>query len=116
LKVAGRNADIQLRPEDGLQKFQRHEARPMSSISALNSLLGSNYSSAIDLSSILQAAMGASSSGIDVTSAVNAAVTAAEAPEQAWESQEALLQSQSSALTTMQAGASSLDARWPRVP
>ena len=50
----------------------------MSSTSALNSLLASSSpSSAIDLSSILQAATGASTSGIDVTSAVNAAVTAA---------------------------------------
>ena len=82
----------------------------MSSISALNSLLGSNYANAIDLSSILQAAMGSSSSGIDVTAAVNSAVTAAQAPELAWESEGVLLQNQSSALTTLQAGVSTLDA------
>ncbi|MGB6743893.1 MAG: flagellar filament capping protein FliD [Terracidiphilus sp.] len=82
----------------------------MSSISALDSLLSSgSSSSSIDLSSILEAAMGASSPGLDVTAAVNSAVTAAEAPEQAWESQEATLQSQSSALTQIQTDATNLD-------
>jgi flagellar hook-associated protein 2 len=82
----------------------------MSSVSSLNSLLSStNAASAIDLSTILQAATGASSSGIDVTSAVDAAVTAAEAPEKAWESEQTTLQSQTSALTTIQTDATSLD-------
>lgn len=81
----------------------------MSSVSALNSLLSSSSSTSLDLSEILQAAMGASTPGIDVTSAVNAAVTAAEAPEQDWENQEATLQSQSSALTQIQTDASNLD-------
>jgi len=82
----------------------------MSSVSALNSLLSSaDPSSSIDLSSILEAAMGASSPGLDVTSAVNSAVTAAEAPEQAWESQETTLQNQISALTTIQTDATNLD-------
>lgn len=82
----------------------------MSSISALNALLGSgSSSSSIDLSSILQAALGASTPGIDVTSAVNAAITAAEAPEQAWLSQESTLQSQISALTQIQTDATNLD-------
>jgi flagellar hook-associated protein 2 len=65
--------------------------------------------SGIDLSQILQAATGASSAGIDVTSAVNAAVTAAQAPETAWENQESTLQSQSSALTQLQTDATNLD-------
>jgi flagellar hook-associated protein 2 len=82
----------------------------MSSVSALNSLLSSaDPSSSIDLSSILEAAMGASTPGLDVTSAVNAAVTAAEAPEQAWQSQETTLQNQISALTTIQTDATNLD-------
>jgi len=83
----------------------------MSSISALDSLLSSagTNSSGIDISSILQAAFGASSSGIDVTSAVDASITAAEAPEQSWENQESTLQSQISALTQIQTDATNLD-------
>jgi len=82
----------------------------MSSISALNSLLsGSSSSSTINLSQILEAALGASSEGIDVNSAVSAAVTAAEAPENTWESQETLVQNQTNALNSLQTGVSSLD-------
>lgn len=82
----------------------------MSSVSALNSLLSSTSStSSIDLSSILQAATGASSSGINVTSAVNAALTAARAPETAWQNQQSTLQSQASALTALQNDANNLD-------
>jgi flagellar hook-associated protein 2 len=81
----------------------------MSSISALDSLLGATSSTGIDISSILEAALGASSPGIDVTAAVNAAVTAAEAPEQGWETQEATLQSQISALNQIQSDATNLD-------
>jgi flagellar hook-associated protein 2 len=82
----------------------------MSSVSALNSLLSSSSSSSsIDLSSILQAAMGASSSGIDVTAAVNSAVAAARAPETGWQDQEAALQSQASALSTLQTQTTNLD-------
>jgi flagellar hook-associated protein 2 len=80
----------------------------MSSLSALDSLLGAS-SSGIDLSSILEAAYGASSPGIDVSSAVSAAVTAARAPEQAWETEEGTLQSQVSALTQIQTDATNLD-------
>jgi flagellar hook-associated protein 2 len=79
----------------------------MSSISALNSLLGS--SNAIDISQILEAATGASSPGIDVTSAVNASISAAEAPENNWESQQTALQNQASALTGLQTDATNLD-------
>lgn len=82
----------------------------MSSVSALNSLLSSlPTSSAVDLSSILQAALGASTPGIDVTSAVNSAVTAAEAPEQAWQNQISSFQSQSSDLNQIQSNVASLD-------
>jgi flagellar hook-associated protein 2 len=83
----------------------------MSSISSLNSLLGSSTTSSsdINLSAILEAAMGASTPGIDVTSAVSSAVTAAEAPEDAWESQMTTLQSQSTALTQIQTDATNLD-------
>jgi len=79
----------------------------MSSVSSLNSLLSST--SGIDISSILQAATGSSSAGIDVTSAVNAAVTAAQAPETNWESQQSTLQSQSTALTSLQSATTTLD-------
>jgi flagellar hook-associated protein 2 len=82
----------------------------MSSVSALNSLLGSTSSSSgIDLSQILQAATGASTAGIDVTSAVNAAVTAAQAPETAWENQQATLQSQATALDQLQTDTTNID-------
>jgi flagellar hook-associated protein 2 len=83
----------------------------MSSLSALNSLLSgsSSSSSGINLTEILQAALGASSPGIDVNTAVSAAITAAEAPEQTWLSQESLIQSQTSALNSLQSGVSTLD-------
>lgn len=82
----------------------------MSSISALDSLLSStNPSSAINLSSILEAALGASSPGLDVTAAVNSAISAAQAPEQAWQNQQAVLQNQASALNQIQSDVSNLD-------
>jgi flagellar hook-associated protein 2 len=80
----------------------------MGSTSALSSLLSSG-SSSINLSAILEAALGASTPGIDVNSAVSAAVSAAEAPETDWENQESTLQSQSSALTQLQTDATNLD-------
>ena len=80
------------------------------SASSLSSLLSSaSSSSGIDISSILEAATGAASPGIDVTAAVNSAVTAAEAPEVAWETQQTTLQSQISALDQIQTDASNLD-------
>jgi len=79
----------------------------MSSISSLNSL--PSTTSGIDISSILQAATGSSSSGIDVTAAVNASVTAAQAPEVNWENQQSTLQSQANALTQLQTSATTLD-------
>jgi flagellar hook-associated protein 2 len=82
----------------------------MSSISALDSLLGSSSSQgAVDLSAILEAATGASTPGIDVTSAVNASVSAAEAPENNWEAQQSVLQNQAQALTSLQTDATNLD-------
>jgi len=83
----------------------------MSSISALNSLLSSqpSSSSGINLSALLEAAFGAATPGIDVTAAVNAAITAAEAPEQAWLNQQSVLQNQTSALNQLQTDASNLD-------
>jgi len=76
----------------------------------LGSLLSSSStSSAVDISSILQAAFGASSSGIDVQSAVSAGVTAARAPENAWYSQGSAIQSQLNALTNIQTHVSSLE-------
>jgi len=85
----------------------------MSSVSsALSSLLsgsGSSSSSGIDITSILQAALGASSPGIDVTSAVSAAITAARAPETAWQNQLTLLQNQTSAINQIETALSNLD-------
>lgn len=83
----------------------------MSSTSALNSLLASSSSSdtsSIDLSSLLTAATGASSTGIDVTAAVDAAIYADQAPERQWQSEQATIQSQITALTSIQSAASSL--------
>jgi len=79
----------------------------MSSVSALNSLLSG--SSAINLSSILEAALGASTPGIDVNAAVNASLSAAEAPETFWENEQSTLQSQTTALQQLQADAANLD-------
>lgn len=81
----------------------------MSSISALNSLLDSSSNSSINLSQILEAALGASSEGIDVNAAVSSAISAAEAPEQQWLSQESTVQDQQSALTAIQTDAGNLD-------
>lgn len=78
----------------------------MSSVSSLNSLLSSTSSSSgsssVNLSSLLAAATGASSTGIDVNSAVAAAVYAAQAPERQWQAQQATIKSQITALTSIQ--------------
>lgn len=79
----------------------------MSTTSALNALL--NSSAGVDISDILEAATGASTPGIDVTSAVNAAVTAAQAPETNWENQQTTLQNQNTALSSLQTDATNLD-------
>lgn len=75
----------------------------MSSTSSISSLLGgASASSTLNLSTLLQTATGASSSGIDVSSAVAAAVYAARAPERQWQTQQATIKSQISALTGIQ--------------
>jgi flagellar hook-associated protein 2 len=83
----------------------------MSSISsALSSLLGtSSSSSGIDISSIIQALTGSSSEGLDVTTAVTSAVTAAAAPETAWNTQLTALQGKASDLTIIQTAVQALD-------
>ncbi|HEX5284321.1 MAG TPA: flagellar filament capping protein FliD [Bryocella sp.] len=87
----------------------------MSSLSSLNSLLASGLTgssasttSTVDLSSLLQAATGASSEGIDVTSAVTAALYADRAPERQWQAQQSTVSSQLSALTTLQSALSAV--------
>ena len=86
----------------------------MSSVSSLNSLLASSTpssssaSSSINLSSILSAATGATSTGIDVSSAVDAAIYAARAPERQWQAQQATLQSQTTALNSLQTAVQTL--------
>lgn len=86
----------------------------MSSVSSLNSLLSSalgassTSSSGIDLSSLLQAATGATSAGIDVTSAVDAALYAERAPERQWQSEQSSISSQITALTALQTALSSV--------
>jgi flagellar hook-associated protein 2 len=82
----------------------------MGTSSVISSVLGStNTSNETDLSAILQAAMGASTPGIDVSEAVSAAVTAAQAPEDTWEAQITALATQTSDLTAFQTAATSLD-------
>ena len=84
----------------------------MSSVSSLNSLLSSSSTSSnassIDISSLLAAATGASSTGIDVTSAVDAAIYAAQAPERQWQAQQATLQSQITAIGSIQSSLSAV--------
>lgn len=85
----------------------------MSSTSAINSLSGSSSTastsssgassnSAIDLSSILASASGASTPGIDVTAAVNAALYADRAPERVWQADQTTLTSQMSDLNSIE--------------
>jgi flagellar hook-associated protein 2 len=66
-----------------------------------SSILGSSTPS-INISSILAATTGATTPGIDVTAAVNAAITAARAPERGWQADQATLTSQTTALTAIQ--------------
>lgn len=76
----------------------------MSTTSAVNSLSSSSTSSnsAVSLSSMLAAETGASSAGIDVTSAVAAAIYADRAPERLWQADQTTLSSQTTALTAIQ--------------
>jgi flagellar hook-associated protein 2 len=58
--------------------------------------------SSINISSILAATVGANTPGIDVTSAVAAAIYADRAPERGWQADQATLSSQTTALTAIQ--------------
>ena len=85
----------------------------MSSVSSINSLISSSSTasssaSSVDLSSLLAAATGATSPGIDVTSAVDAAIYAAQAPERQWQAQQTTVQSQITALTSIQTATNAL--------
>ena len=86
----------------------------MSSISSATSLLASaastsqNSSSSINLGSLLAAATGATTPGIDVNAAVSAAVYALQAPERQWQAQQAALQAQTTALTGIQTAIASV--------
>jgi flagellar hook-associated protein 2 len=76
----------------------------MSSTSSINSLLSSSTTStqSVSLSSMLAAESGTSTAGIDVTSAVAAAIYADRAPERAWQADITTLSSQTTALTAIQ--------------
>lgn len=79
----------------------------MSTASSVNSLLSSSSTTSsapasINISSLLAASTGATSVGIDVTAAVDAAVYAAQAPERVWQTEQATIQTQMSALTSIQ--------------
>lgn len=65
-------------------------------------------SSGIDLSSLLSV-LGNGSSGIDVSSAVSAAISAMSEPEQQWEAQQTTLSNQTSALNNINSLASNLE-------
>ena len=83
----------------------------MSSTSVINSLLSSssaNVNSAIDLSNILASASGSSTPGIDVTAAVNAALYADRATERVWQSDQATLTSQMSAVNSIETATQAL--------
>jgi flagellar hook-associated protein 2 len=77
----------------------------MSSVSAVNTLLGSTTSSTVapvNISSILAATVGATTPGIDVTGAVAAAIAADRAPEDVWNAEITTLSSQTSSLAALQ--------------
>jgi flagellar hook-associated protein 2 len=76
----------------------------MSSVSSVNTLLSSTSPTTptVNISSILAAASGTSTPGIDVTSAVAAAIYADNAPERVWEADQTTLTTQSSDLTAIQ--------------
>ena len=60
------------------------------------------------LNSVLQATTGSNSSGIDVTSAVNAVITAERAPETAWKNQQSTIANKTSAINQLQTESSTL--------
>jgi flagellar hook-associated protein 2 len=88
----------------------------MSTSSLLSSLLSSQSStssstsaSTINLSSLLEAMDGSSAAGIDVNSAVEAAVYAAQAPEQEWQTEKTTLGQQTTDLTSLSTAVSQLE-------
>jgi flagellar hook-associated protein 2 len=70
--------------------------------------MSTSSTSAINLSSLLQALEGSQSVGIDVQSAVSSAIAAARAPEQQWENQQSTLQSQTAVLQQLESQVESL--------
>jgi flagellar hook-associated protein 2 len=81
----------------------------MSSTSSINSLLSSTTSStSYDVSNILASAAGATTPGIDVTSAVAAAIYADRAPERIWAAEQTTLTTQATALTAIQTATTAL--------
>jgi flagellar hook-associated protein 2 len=82
----------------------------MSSVSAVNSLLSGTTTTpaTYDISNILAGATGATTPGIDVTSAVAAAIYADRAPERGWQADQTTLTSQTTALTAMQTASEAL--------
>ena len=83
----------------------------MSSSSSVNSLLSSTTATTptYSISSILAASSGSSTAGIDVTSAVAAAIYADRASERAWQADQTTLTSQTTALTSIQTAAQALE-------
>lgn len=73
-----------------------------------SSVSATSTTSSVDYSNILQAATGASTIGIDVTAAVQAAVTAARAPENVWKDEQTTLTSQQTELTSIQSATQNL--------
>jgi flagellar hook-associated protein 2 len=78
------------------------------STSSTSASSAASANSAYDYSSILQAATGASSAGIDVTAAVSAAIAGARAPETVWKNEQTTLTNQTSELTAMQTATSAI--------
>ena len=76
----------------------------MSSVSAVNTLLSSSAPTVapVNISSILAASAGTAAPGIDVTSAVAAAIYADNAPARIWEGDQTTLTNQTTALTAIQ--------------
>lgn len=86
----------------------------MSSVSGLNSVLSSaaatsTSSAASNISSILAAANGVATPGIDVGAAVAAALYADRASERGWQSEQTTLSSQSTGLTAIQNATNALN-------
>jgi flagellar hook-associated protein 2 len=86
------------------------QVEAMSSVSAVNTLLASTTTTtpAISLSNILASVAGATTPGIDVTSAVAAGIYADRAPERVWQADQVTLTSQTTALTAIQTATEAL--------